>query len=147
VFAVQAGQSEKKRSQNAVSTIQLYRQIMMGMDAGYIVLRVLWFWNSFTLSIMFGALVFSLLNYLSLGAVQQALELGTSVSGAQDVLFVNWAVMVLSIVTDKAFYLYLTIPTYLLYQYGPMLKGYLFPPQAPVVSNPPQHGAARRCRA
>ena len=125
-----------------MTTVQLYRQIIMALYGGYIALRVVWFWNSFTFGIFFGALFFSALNYFCLGAVQQALELGTSVSGAQDVLFVNWAVMVLSILSDKAFYLYLSIPAYLLYQYGPMIKNYLMPPQQPVVSggNHTSHG-------
>ena len=145
---LQAGQSEKKRSQNAVTTVQLYRQIIMALYGGYIALRVVWFWNSFTFGIFFGALFFSALNYFCLGAVQQALELGTSVSGAQDVLFVNWAVMVLSILSDKAFYLYLSIPAYLLYQYGPMIKNYLMPPQQPVVSGTSHtsRDLAHKCR-
>ena len=132
-----------------MTTVQLYRQIIMALYGGYIALRVVWFWNSFTFGIFFGALFFSALNYFCLGAVQQALELGTSVSGAQDVLFVNWAVMVLSILSDKAFYLYLSIPAYLLYQYGPMIKNYLMPPQQPVVSGniAARRDWARSCRA
>lgn len=61
--------------------------------------------------------------------VQQALELGAPVTGPQDVLFINWAVMALSCFWDKAYLLYLAIPGYLIYQYGPWLKSYFFPPK------------------
>jgi hypothetical protein len=140
-----AGQSEKKRSAQATATIELYTKILIGLYAAYIPLRVLWCWSSFGWGAFFGLLVLSAVNYLALAGVRQALELGTPVTGAQDVLFVNWAVQALSILSDKAFYLYLVIPAYLLYQYGPLLKGYLMPaqPQQPASAQTTEADAKR----
>lgn len=73
----------------------------------------------------------SALNFFCLTTVQQALELGTSVTGSQDVLFINWAVMGLSIFWDRSYILYLAIPAYLVYQYGGLAKSYFFPAKAP----------------
>ena len=104
-----AGQSEKKRTQNATSTYQLYTQIIVALYVVYFLLRVVWCWSSFGFWTLLGFALFSALNFVCLHMVQQALELGTPVSGPQDVLFVNWAVMALSILTEKAYYLYLAV--------------------------------------
>jgi hypothetical protein len=92
---------------------------------------VFWCWSSFTFGVFFVLLIISALNFLCLNMVQQALELGTSVSGPQDFLFINWAVMSLAIVWDRSYILYLAIPAYLGYQYGGVAKGYFFPAKAP----------------
>ena len=42
----------------------------------------------------------------------------------QDVLFINWFVLALSSFTSYAWYVWLVIPAYGLYQYGPMLLGW-----------------------
>lgn len=42
----------------------------------------------------------------------------------QDVLFINWFVLALSTFTSYAWYVWLIIPAYGLYQYGPMLFGW-----------------------
>jgi len=122
-----AGKSEKKRSANATATIELYTKIIIGLYLAYLPLRVVWNWDSFGFGAFVGLLIFSAINYVALNAVRQALEVGAPVTGPQDVLFVNWAVQALAIFTDRAFYLYLSIPAYLLYQYGGMLKGFIFP--------------------
>lgn len=122
-----AGQSEKKRASSASATVALYKQIILALYAVYILGRVFLGWSSFGFWIWLGLAVISALNYLCLGMVEQALEMGTPVSGPQDILFVNWAVMALSVLSDKAFYLYLVIPAYLIFQYGGIIKGYLFP--------------------
>lgn len=124
-----AGQSEKKRATNASATVALYKQIILALYVVYILGRVVLCWSSFGFWILLGFLLISTLNYFCLQLVAQALEMGTPVSGPQDVLFVNWAVMALSVLSDKAFYLYLVIPAYLIYQYGGIVKGYLFPPK------------------
>jgi len=80
---------------------------------------------------MFWCVIHAVLNYFCLQWVEQGMQMGTGVSGAQDVLFINWAVMALAIFTDKAPWLFITIPAYLLYTYGGMIKSYLFPP-API---------------
>lgn len=45
----------------------------------------------------------------------------------QDILFVNWFVMALSIFTSYAWFFWLLIPGYVIYQYGGIVKNYLFP--------------------
>lgn len=75
-------------------------------QVAYLALRVGWFWSSFGFSQLILLGVMSGLNYLCLGMVGQALEMGAGVSGPQDVLFVNWAVMASSIFWDKAWMMY-----------------------------------------
>ncbi len=140
-----AGQAEKKRTQNASTTYDLYCKIILGLYAAYIPLRVFYCWSSFGFWTFLGLLLLSAINYVAVAAVKQALELGSPVTGAQDVLFVNWAVMALSIFTDKAFYLFLVIPGYLVYQYGHIIRGYLFPPTQPVEA-PTEADAKRQAK-
>ena len=77
--------------------------------------------------------------------VQQALELGAPVTGPQDVLFINWLVMGLSIVWDKSYLFYFAIPAYLIYNYGSMIKNYFFPPQMAVAA-PDEQDAKRAAK-
>lgn len=97
-------------------------------------IRIILGWASVSFWIFLGFILISLINFFCLQMVTNALELGTPVSGPQDILFVNWAVMALSVLSNKAFYLYLVIPAYLIYQYGGFIKGYLMPsgPAMPV---------------
>ena len=81
-------------------------------------MRVLWQWESFTRSTVLGLAFLSVVNYLCTTAILRALALGTPYSAYQDVLWVNWAVMALSLVTSYAWLLWLAIPGYVLYAYG-----------------------------
>lgn len=139
-----AGQSEKKRATNASATVALYKQIILALYAVYILARVVLCWSSFSFWVFLGFLLMSTLNYFCLNLVSQALEMGTPVSGPQDVLFVNWAVMGLSVLSDKAFYLYLVIPAYLVWQYGGIIRGYLCPPKVSLPQQDTSEADAKR---
>jgi hypothetical protein len=67
---------------------------------------------------------------------------------AQDVLFINWLVMALSIYSDWAWYLYLIIPGYGVYNYGGMLKDWVFakPPQEAPLTEAEQKRMAKKER-
>ena len=139
-----AGAAEKKRAADAASTYDLYVKIIMGLYAAYVPLRVIYCWSSFGFWSFVGLLLMSGINYMALHAVKQAKELGSPVSGPQDVLFVNWAVMALCIFTDSAWLLYLSIPAYLVYQYGHYVRAYFFPAQQAQAAEQPTEADLKR---
>ena len=91
----------------------------------YFTVRVLWQWSSVTGSTVVGLAFLSLVNYFCMTSIFQALALGAPYSAYQDVLWINWAVMLLSMFTSHAWLLWLTIPAYVLWQYGGMLWGWV----------------------
>jgi len=120
-----AGGGEKKRLKEAEETRRLYLTITAALYVVFFTVRVLWQFSSFTTSSFFFLVFLSLVNYFCLTSVLKALEYGTPYSAYQDVLFVNWAVMGLSMLTQYAWVLWLVIPAYVLYMYGGTLWGYI----------------------
>ena len=109
----------------AAETRSLYTNITIALYIVYFTIRVLWQFSSFTSSAIAGFVFLSAVNYLCLTSIFKALEYGTPYSAYQDVLFVNWAVMALSMVTSYAWVVWLLIPTYVLYQYGGTIVGWI----------------------
>jgi len=120
-----AGGGEKKRLKEAESTRSLYTQITIGLYIVWFTVRVLWQFSSFSYSTLAGVAFLSAVNYLCLTSIFQALALGTPYSAYQDVLFVNWAVMALSLVTSYAWVAWLLIPGYVLVMYGGTILGWI----------------------
>ena len=104
-----------------------YVKLTIAIYCVWFSVRVLWQWASVSWSTLLGIGFLSAVNYFCLSAILQALQLGTPYSHWQDVLWVNWAVQLLSLVSSYAWLLWLCIPGYALYQYGPMLWGWLVP--------------------
>ena len=121
----QAGGGEKKRLKEAVETRHLYLSITAALYVLFFTVRVLWQFSTFTASSLVFLLLLSAVNYLCLTSTFQALQYGTPYSAYQDVLFVNWAVMALSMVTQYACVLWLVIPAYVLYAYGGTIWGWI----------------------
>ena len=122
---VQAGGGEKKRQKEAAETRTLYTNITIALYIVYFTVRVLWQFSSFTSSSIIGLVFLSAVNYFCLTSIFKALEYGTPYSAYQDVLFVNWAVMALSMLTSYAWVVWCIIPAYVLYMYGaPSSAGY-----------------------
>ena len=115
---MQAGGGEKKRLKEAADAKRLYTHVTLALYIVYFTVRVLWQFSSLSKSTFFGLAFLSAVNYLCLTSIFQALALGTPYSAYQDVLFINWAVMALSLLTSYAWLLWLTIPAYVLWQYG-----------------------------
>lgn len=116
-----AHESEKKRAKAAAATKQLYTNITIAIYIVWFVTRVLWQWESFGFSSFLGILFLSAVNYFCMSSVIRAAEYGTPYETWQDVLFVNWFVMLMSLVWSRAWIIWLVIPGYAIYQYGPWL--------------------------
>jgi len=133
-----AKESEKKREKAAVSTKSLYTNIQIALYMVWFVIRVIWGFHELSISVFIGLIFLSVVNYLCLTTIFQALQYGTPFDIYQDILFVNWFVMALSMFTSYAWFFWLLIPGYALYQYGPMVKNFLFSSSAAATAKAPE---------
>jgi len=117
-----ANDAEKKKEKLAREIREKYYLYMLYLYGVYFLLRVVWWWSSFTFWTLCGLFVFTIINFICYSLIVETSKLGTPFSHYQDILWINWAVMGLSIfIGTYAGLLYCSIPAYLLYNYGPKL--------------------------
>ena len=75
-----------------------------------------------TLSGLITTSIFAAISYAGYINIIRSAELGTPYDGWQDLLIITSAVQILSCLTAYAYLLYLTIPAYLFYQYGYVVR-------------------------
>lgn len=122
-----ANSSEKKAQQLYQWYIKTYISILIGLYSFYFIFRIFFGWETWTFGHMFGFLILTIINVVGIKFLFSYLALGhprTSYGLLEEVLWVNWFIMFVSVFTGYAFLLFLAIPGYLLYAYGPMVKGF-----------------------
>ncbi len=95
------------------------------LQAVYILYRVIWCWDSFTVWTGLGLAFLSFVNYACFGLVLSAAEMGTPYTNWQDLLFVNWFVMAGTTFANFFWWFYLVVPIYAGYQYGPYIYQFI----------------------
>ena len=117
--SVMSNEAEKKRIRNAAEVWRLYVAIVIGLYALFIVVRVFYFWSTFSTRHVVGALITAAVNAGGMFALHSALELGTEYNVVNDLLIINWAVMLTTtLITDWGWMLWLSVPAYVVYAYG-----------------------------
>jgi hypothetical protein len=75
-----------------------------------VLFRIIFGWSDYTTSSFFATLFLFAVNYFCYSSIISSIELGVdNYSTAQDILFLNWAVMILTPFTDWAFYIFLVV--------------------------------------
>ena len=105
------------------------------MQVWYLVFRVLLGWSTFGFGALVATLFVFFVNSFCLNAVLTGAAAGTQFSYYQDLLFVNWFVMVFaSAVSSSFWYAYLVVPGYGVFRLGKMFVAWIQTPDPEPVS-------------
>lgn len=146
----QAKESEKKREKARAWYAKTYGQISQGVMLWYFLWRVVWGWGSFGFSATVASVFVYMVNGFCFNAVLAGAASGTSFSTYQDVLFVNWFVMVTaSAVSSSFWYTYLVVPGYALFKAGKLFLAWVQTPDpepSAVMTEAQQKAASKKDR-
>ena len=123
-----AGQAAKKRAATAAENGQYYFYAVLASFVWYVPVRILWYFDSFTLWPILGfclLLVVARFTYMSIIA---AMEMGVDYEYYQDIFFINLVVTFMSPIFAWAWYVYLLVPAYLIWKFGGYFKDWVFAP-------------------
>ena len=123
-----AGQAAKKRAENAAKTGHLYLIAVLTSFFWYVPVRIIWYFDSFTLWPMLGFCMLTIVGRFTYMSIVSAMEMGVDYEYYQDIFIINLVVTFLSPVWAWAWYIYLLIPAYLIYKFGGYFKGWAFAP-------------------
>mmetsp|Transcript_12529 Transcript_12529/g.25480 ORF Transcript_12529/g.25480 Transcript_12529/m.25480 type:complete len:158 (+) Transcript_12529:3-476(+) len=134
-----AGHAEKKQAKYAETTIWYYLYAILGVNALYLLWRVMMNWDSMGKWNQIGFLLFAFVSYVTYGGIKSSLELGVDFEWYQDVYLVNLTTQFLVTFSNWGWCLYLVVPGYLGYKVLRMLLDYVFTPtEAELAENDPR---------
>lgn len=124
-----ARDAEKKRAKALAWYRDVYGKIWLGVLAFYVLFRVVWHWGSFSGWHWAGFAALFVVNNLCLNAVYSGAAAGNPFSSYQDLLFVNWFVMVTTaLLSDSWWWTYLVVPAYAVFRAGKFVVGWATTP-------------------
>ncbi|KAF4703952.1 hypothetical protein FOZ63_025344, partial [Perkinsus olseni] len=129
-----AGQAEKKNKARAEQLtkgkcgicFQYYFFAVAIVNSIYISYKVLPQWNTFDAYNILGFILFSVVSYFTYNSIISSLKLGVPADSSNDLFIINLTTQFLVTFTSYGWYLYLTVPAYLLYKAGLFIKDYAF---------------------
>jgi hypothetical protein len=122
--------SQKRSVANAKRLESQYGKINLAVTGLYVLVRILWGWDSFGFFSLCLFALFSGVNYGCSKVIFVCAGENSPYSAYQDVLWINWFVEVTSLLSSWFLVVYLTIPAYVLFHYGGMIKNVLCPDQS-----------------
>mmetsp|Transcript_82958 Transcript_82958/g.253532 ORF Transcript_82958/g.253532 Transcript_82958/m.253532 type:complete len:158 (-) Transcript_82958:90-563(-) len=124
------GQSEKKQAKKAEQTRTIFLYALLGVNALYILWRVVFHWASWGKWHMVGFAFLSFVSYFTFSGINTALEIGMDYEMYLDVFAVNLGTQLLATFSNYGWLLYLVVPGYLGWKVAGMVKDYVFTPTA-----------------
>mmetsp|Transcript_18291 Transcript_18291/g.50241 ORF Transcript_18291/g.50241 Transcript_18291/m.50241 type:complete len:157 (+) Transcript_18291:1358-1828(+) len=135
-----AGQAEKKQAKRAESLIVYFLYAMVGVNALYVLSRVLFYWSSWGKWSIIGFALFSFVSYFTYNGIDRALQIGGDYEWFQDMFIVNLTTQLLVCFSDYGWLLYLLVPGYLGWKVLKMFLSYVFTPtEAEMNDNDPKN--------
>mmetsp|Transcript_74545 Transcript_74545/g.242019 ORF Transcript_74545/g.242019 Transcript_74545/m.242019 type:complete len:157 (-) Transcript_74545:124-594(-) len=135
-----AGQAEKKQAKRAENLIVYFLYAMVGVNALYVLSRVLFYWSSWGKWNIIGFALFSFVSYFTYNGIDRALQIGGDYEWFQDMFIVNLTTQLLVCFSDYGWLLYLLVPGYLGWKVLKMFLSYVFTPtEAEMNDNDPKN--------
>mmetsp|Transcript_3200 Transcript_3200/g.4611 ORF Transcript_3200/g.4611 Transcript_3200/m.4611 type:complete len:158 (+) Transcript_3200:297-770(+) len=121
-----ANQAEKKRLKGSKALQGNLVIVGGGITVVFLLCHLVWFGTQIDKSFISSVLFHTLLSLFCCKNMISSAREGYSYNYYLDTAGLNWAVQLLSLYSDKAWYLFLLIPGYLIYKFGGYIWGWVF---------------------
>ena len=115
--------SEKRIAKEAAIYTQYYSIALGFVNLFYFIVGIWYNWDDVSIATLFSIGFFSLVSYFCYAQIIVALNNGVELGWYNDLFLVNLTTQLLTAFSGSFWLVYLTIPGYILYNYGGFLKG------------------------